>query len=322
MRHWITTVLLLFLCIGFATGCGTSPNPGNRSAAVQNQVSTVDNSTANNTSQPVDSHSEGQNVGAKSGATPSNDKPDTLPPAPKYPLLSVGASGPSVLRLQQLLAAYGYLPVTWTPTDPQEKDSLHSIDSIQNPPQGTWKWRYANTPQSLKSLWKPGKYTVLVQGAVMSYQEANNLAIDGVAGPEVWASLLRKDKAEQHNPFGYAYVQVSLARPQKLSVWWNGKTVLTSLANAGIAQSPTVTGTYPVYLRYRSQTMSGVTPWGEHYSDPGVPWVSYFYKGEAVHGFHRASYGSPQSLGCVELPYKQAEIAWKYMHYGTLVHIY
>jgi lipoprotein-anchoring transpeptidase ErfK/SrfK len=155
----------------------------------------------------------------------------------------------------------------------------------------------------------------------MTYQEAHHLDIDGIAGPQVWSSLLGESKAQQ-NPYGYSYVQVSLTRPQKLTVWWNGKTVLTSLANAGIPQSPTEKGTYPVYLRYRSQTMSGVTPWGEHYSDPGVPWVSYFYKGEAVHGFPRPGYGYPQSLGCVELPVRQAEIAWKYMHYGTLVHVY
>jgi len=31
------------------------------------------------------------------------------------------------------------------------------------------------------------------------------------------------------------------------------------------------------------------------------------------------SYGSPQSLGCIELPYAAAEQAWGYLTYGTLV---
>jgi peptidoglycan hydrolase-like protein with peptidoglycan-binding domain len=324
LQRFFRSVLPLFLCIACVMGCGGTMDLPNTPAAVvdSNPSATPSNVPGSHpSSQAAATQSGSQNAGAKSGSTQSSNPPKATLPAPKYPLLHQGASGPAVLRLQQLLAAYGYLPVTWTPSAPQDSDALHSVDSIQSPPDGTWTWRYTNTPSSLKNLWKPGTYTVLVKGAVMTYQEAHNLAIDGIAGPQVWSSLLRESKAH-HNPFGYSYVQVSLARPQKLTVWWNGKTVLTSLANAGIPQSPTVKGTYPVYLRYRSQTMSGVTPWGEHYSDPGVPWVSYFYKGEAVHGFVRPGYGYPQSLGCVELPVKQAEIAWKYMHYGTLVHVY
>ncbi len=33
----------------------------------------------------------------------------------------------------------------------------------------------------------------------------------------------------------------------------------------------------------------------------------------------RSSYGSPQSLGCVELQSAAAEQAWGYLTYGTLV---
>ena len=43
-------------------------------------------------------------------------------------------------------------------------------------------------------------------------------------------------------------------------------------------------------------------PDGSHYDDPGVRWVSYFNGGDALHQFNRASFGAPQSLGCVELP--------------------
>ena len=47
--------------------------------------------------------------------------------------------------------------------------------------------------------------------------------------------------------------------------------------------------------------------------------VSYFNGGDAVHYFARGSYGSPQSLGCVELPYTAAKQAYPYLPYGTLV---
>jgi hypothetical protein len=47
--------------------------------------------------------------------------------------------------------------------------------------------------------------------------------------------------------------------------------------------------------------------------------VSYFNGSDAVHYYPRGSYGWPQSLGCVELPYDQAQKAWPFLTYGTLV---
>jgi len=110
--------------------------------------------------------------------------------------------------------------------------------------------------------------------------------------------------------------------PEKLSVWSNGETIYTTLANTGIASRPTAKGTFPVYARYRTTTMSGTNPDGTHYNDPGVPYVAYFNGGDAVHGFVRASYGSPQSLGCVELSYSSAAVVWKYDPLGTLVTVH
>ncbi|SFU87044.1 L,D-transpeptidase family protein [Alicyclobacillus macrosporangiidus] len=237
------------------------------------------------------------------------------------PLLQAGSKGPAVERLQQLLGELGYLPMRWVPDGPEPQTLDDEYRAVQSPPKGQWRPAYPNTPPALTALWEESSFNTLVRGAVMTFQEAKGLGTDGVVGPQTWNALLKDALAEHQNPFGYTFVVVNTRVPQTVTVWWNGKTVLASPANAGIAQSPTVRGTFPVYLRYRTQTMSGVTPWGEHYSDPGVPYVSYFYGGEAVHGFVRASYGTPQSLGCVELPVDKAAVAWGYMHYGTLVHV-
>ena len=89
--------------------------------------------------------------------------------------------------------------------------------------------------------------------------------------------------------------------------------------NTGVSAAPTALGTFPVYLRFTSQTMSGTEPDGTHYSDPGIPWVSYFNGGDALHGFIRSSYGWPQSLGCVEMPFASAATVWPHTPIGTLV---
>ena len=65
--------------------------------------------------------------------------------------------------------------------------------------------------------------------------------------------------------------------------------------------------------------MSGKNPDGSTYHDPGIPDVSYFNGGDAIHGFSRSSYGSPQSLGCVELPFPAAAAVFPLTPIGTLV---
>ena len=65
--------------------------------------------------------------------------------------------------------------------------------------------------------------------------------------------------------------------------------------------------------------MSGTNPDGSHYNDPGVPWVSYFNGGDALHGFDRPGYGYPQSDGCVEMPPSNAAVVWPMTPIGTLV---
>jgi lipoprotein-anchoring transpeptidase ErfK/SrfK len=64
--------------------------------------------------------------------------------------------------------------------------------------------------------------------------------------------------------------------------------------------------------------MRGLMPDGTPYADP-VQFVSFFHGDYAVHSIDRASYGSPQSLGCVELPLSEARQVWPYLTYGTLV---
>ncbi len=230
-------------------------------------------------------------------------------PQVDYPVLSDGARGSNVLRLQQLLAHHGYLPVSF---DAKGKQPLYTLA----PRQGTFTWRFA-PPPGLKDQWQAGYYGTATRGAVMAFQADNGMTPDGVAGAHVWHGLLSPKPRPAPRP--YTSVLVSKSLPESITIYQGSKPVFTAAANTGIPGEDTPDGTWPVYVRYTSQTMSGTNPDGSHYSDPGVPWVSYFYGGDAVHGFPRASYGSPQSLGCVELAFGDAKTAYDLMSYGTLV---
>jgi lipoprotein-anchoring transpeptidase ErfK/SrfK len=133
-----------------------------------------------------------------------------------------------------------------------------------------------------------------------------------------WKALRSAAAANQVDPDPYSYVHVSENLPETLILWENGKTVLTTPTNTGIASRPTALGTYPVYVRYTFNYMSGFNPDGSYYHDP-VYWINYFNGGDAVHGFVRGSYGFPQSLGCVELPIPTAQVAFNHFAIGDLV---
>jgi hypothetical protein len=188
-------------------------------------------------------------------------------------------------------------------------------------PRGVFSWRYPQTPSSLTALWKPGSWNVVTEGAVMRFEDEHGLGTDGVAGPQVWRALIRDDLAGRRYDAGYSYAFVHETVPQSLSLWHDGRVILTSPGNTGIASAPTAQGTWPVFEHIPVGTMSGTNPDGSHYNDPGIRWISYFHGGDALHAFPRASFGTPQSLGCVELPEAAAAQVWPYTPIGTLVTI-
>jgi len=226
----------------------------------------------------------------------------------------------SMLRLQQLLAQSGYLPLDWTPAGaPVARTPAAQLQAAVNAPKGHFSWRYPNTPPELRALWGEGSLNQITRGAVMMFQHYNNLDVDAIPGPRVWQALLAQAIAGKRRQSGYSYVYVHSTVPQSLTLWHNGQTVLRSPGNTGVPAAPTQLGTFPVFEHLPVGTMSGTNPDGSHYHDPGIRWISYFNGGDAIHAFNRASFGTPQSLGCVELPLASAAKVWPYTPIGTLV---
>jgi peptidoglycan hydrolase-like protein with peptidoglycan-binding domain len=229
----------------------------------------------------------------------------------------------STLRLQQLLAQLGYLPLSWTPDDPAtgtiaDSDASGQRAAAYAPPAGSFTFA-SGYPGELTSQWQAGTDNILVNGAVRAFEYNQGLTMDGVAGPQVWSDLFTAVAKDKVNPSGYTYALATQDSPNEaLRVWHNGKEILNTPANTGIPASSTADGTFPVYLRYQVTQMKGFNPDGTPYDDT-VYWVSYFNGGDAVHYYPRPGYGYYQSLGCVELEYNPAKFIWPYLTYGTLV---
>ncbi len=239
-------------------------------------------------------------------------------------------TGPgSVLRLEEILAQLHYLPLNFVPASGAKvpRTFAEEVATMSRPLPGTFSWRWASTPASLEAEWAEGEANTMLKGALMAFEaaessydgyQADEETVNQLADASLWRELLEADLKDSLDPSPYAYVYVSQNLPETLTIWENGRIVLTSPCNTGIPESPTANGTFPIYVRFTFNYMSGFNPDGSYYDDP-VYWINYFNGGDAVHGFIRASYGFPQSLGCVELPIPTAQVAFGYLAIGDLV---
>jgi hypothetical protein len=216
--------------------------------------------------------------------------------------IAYGATAPltTVMGQEEVLDQLGYSPLSWSP-------------------QGfAWRW---TPPSTLVALWSPGQSDVIARGAIMSFEAVAGLPTDGaISAPEIAAlqAAAADPTGPDANPVGFSYALARESDPESLTVWHDGVVVETTPANTGGAGTPTAPGSFNVYLRLRNQVMRGTDPDGTTYADP-VQFVAYFNGGDALHYMPRASYGDPQSLGCVELPLTAASIVWPYMTLGSIV---
>ena len=170
------------------------------------------------------------------------------------------------------------------------------------------------------ALWSEGYENVITKGAVMDFENQNGLTVDGLAGARVWTELLADVASGKVDADPYTYVVVSKQLPESLTVFDNGAPALANIpVNTGAPGADTVDGTFPVFEHVTSSRMQGTNPDGTTYDDPNVPWAAYFNGGDALHGFVRATYGTPQSNGCVEMRISDAAKVWPLAPIGTLV---
>ena len=66
--------------------------------------------------------------------------------------------------------------------------------------------------------------------------------------------------------------------------------------------------------------MRGENADGSNYVTEGVPWITYFYQGYALHGAPwRSSFGYSASHGCLNMPVGEAQWFFNWAEVGTTV---
>lgn len=126
-------------------------------------------------------------------------------------------------------------------------------------------------------------------------------------------------KSHRPNEVGENEFWIEVDLSQQMVYAYIGEQLQTSfLVSTGKAGTPTVTGSYRVYVKYRSADM-----YGPGYYLSGVPYVMYFYEGYGLHGtYWHNQFGVPASHGCVNL--RTEDAAWLFQNatIGTIVRIH
>ncbi|MBN1250038.1 MAG: LysM peptidoglycan-binding domain-containing protein [Anaerolineae bacterium] len=113
---------------------------------------------------------------------------------------------------------------------------------------------------------------------------------------------------------GGKWIDINLSQ-QRITAYQGQTPVYSAIVSTGLPGTPTVVGTFSVYVKYRATPMSG-----PGYYLPAVPHTMYFYRGYAIHGaYWHNNFGTPMSHGCVNLSLPDAEWFYNWTPVGTKV---
>ncbi len=119
---------------------------------------------------------------------------------------------------------------------------------------------------------------------------------------------------------GDKWIDVNLTT-QTITAYQGQRAIYSAVVSTGLPRTPTVVGTFPIYVKYAQTDMRGGSyAAGDYYYLRNVPYTMYFYQGYGIHGtYWHNNFGQPMSHGCVNLRTSDAEWFFNWAEIGTLV---
>jgi lipoprotein-anchoring transpeptidase ErfK/SrfK len=110
------------------------------------------------------------------------------------------------------------------------------------------------------------------------------------------------------------WIDINLST-QTLTAYSGRTAVYRARVSTGTWRTPTVVGTFRVYVKHLSTRMAG-----PGYNLPNVPYTMYFYRGYSIHGtYWHNNFGTPMSHGCVNMATPDARWLFNWAPVGTKV---
>lgn len=119
-------------------------------------------------------------------------------------------------------------------------------------------------------------------------------------------------------PNGEKWIDVNLST-QTLTALEGQTPVYRTLVSTGVWDTPTVVGTFNIYVKFEKADMSGGSGISA-YDLKDVPYVMYFHGDYGMHGtYWHMNFGRPMSHGCVNLHTLDAKWLYNWAPVGTKV---
>lgn len=215
-----------------------------------------------------------------------------------------------------------YVSALSVETNEDPEPALHNVNS---------KGAVVQVATEGKPGWKVNNAAAVADAAIAALKEGKDFrgefTYDKIAQPV--ETRLIADGAE-NLPYkaapGERWIDINLSTLTMTAYEGATPVFVSNQIVPGAAETPTVTGKFAVYLKYNTQDMRGTNVDGTPYLTKGVPWVTYFHLGYAIHGAPwRSHFGfgyAYGSHGCVNTPVDHAKFIydWSQMGDPVLVH--
>ena len=213
---------------------------------------------------------------------------------------------------------------------------VSNLESASPPaqPSGTSAAQPSSSPTVAREKYTvlPGEYLSTI-GSKFGMSWLAFAAINGISNPDSLRAgtvlqVPTRDEAARYGPVRPARVDpgayigvgreiVIVLSTQTAYAYENGVLRRSAIISSGLPATPTVTGNFKITRKLPSRHMIG-----PDYNLPGVPWVSYFYAGYAIHGtYWHNNFGTPMSHGCVNMTTADAKWFYDFAPVGTPVHV-
>jgi hypothetical protein len=154
-----------------------------------------------------------------------------------------------------------------------------------------------------------GVYDDRTARAVVAFRKVTGMARTNVASEDVFRRLARgQGRFRVRFPRHGRHIEADISR-QVLALIDHGKAVRIYPTSTGAPATPTILGTFRVYMKDYGTNAKGMVH------------SSYFIRGYAIHGYRDVPIYNA-SHGCLRVPIPEADSIFNWVRYGTIVDTY
>lgn len=129
-------------------------------------------------------------------------------------------------------------------------------------------------------------------------------------------------ETEEIGPDFGKWIETNLTK-QRTYLWEGNRKIKTYVISSGRDATPTITGTFSIYMKRDDHTMVSYENGKKLYETPHVRWILYFSGEYAYHAaYWHNNFGQQMSHGCVNMKTPEAKFLYEWAPVGTTTFVH